>query len=94
MDAPNAPNPANPNAQGQNADAELGPANQAQGPVVLNQAQGLNSSKPSSGSLQIRIKVKSLQVKFQLKVPYRLFKMYLYNHYNNQSLCNQPLMVL
>ena len=31
MDAPNAPNPANPNAQGQNADAEPGPANQEQG---------------------------------------------------------------
>ena len=40
MDAPNAPNPANPNAQGQNADAEPGPANQVQGPVVQNQAQG------------------------------------------------------
>ena len=41
MDAPNAPNAANPNAQGQNADAELGPANQVQGPAVQNQAQGL-----------------------------------------------------
>ena len=40
MDAPNAPNPANPNAQGQNADAEPGPANQLQGPTVQNQAQG------------------------------------------------------
>ena len=40
MDAPNAPNPANPNAQGQNADAEPGPANQLQGPMVQNQAQG------------------------------------------------------
>ena len=36
MNAPNAPNPANPNAQGQNADAELGPANQVQGPMMQN----------------------------------------------------------
>ena len=41
MDAPNAPNPASPNAQGQNVDAEPGPANQVQGPAVQNQAQGL-----------------------------------------------------
>ena len=38
MNTPNAPNPANPNAQGQNADAEPGPANQVQGPAVQNQA--------------------------------------------------------
>ena len=36
MDVPNAPNPANPNTQGQNADAEPGPANQAQGSMVQN----------------------------------------------------------
>ena len=39
MDAPNAPNPANPNAQDQIVDAVQGPANQAQGPAVQNQAQ-------------------------------------------------------
>ena len=39
MNAPNAPNLANPNTQGQNADAEQGPANQAQGPAVQNIAQ-------------------------------------------------------
>ena len=39
MDAPNAPNPANPNEQDQNADAAQGPANQAQGPAEQNQAQ-------------------------------------------------------
>ena len=33
-------NPANPNAQDQNADAAQGPANQAQGPTVQNPAQG------------------------------------------------------
>ena len=40
MDAPNAPNPANPNAQYQFMDAVQGPANQVQGPAVQNQAQG------------------------------------------------------
>ena len=40
MDAPNAPNPANPNAQDQFVDAVQGPANQAQGPTIQNQAQG------------------------------------------------------
>ena len=39
MDAPNAPNPANPNAQDQNVDAVRGRANQAMGPMVQNQAQ-------------------------------------------------------
>ena len=38
MDAPNAPNPANPNAQDQNVDVVQGPTNQAQGPAVQNQA--------------------------------------------------------
>ena len=40
MDAPNAPNPANPSAQDQFVDAVQGPANQAQGPAAQNQAQG------------------------------------------------------
>ena len=40
MDAPNAPNPANPNSQDQNADAVQGPINQAQDPAVQNRAQG------------------------------------------------------
>ena len=39
MDALNAPNPTNPNAQDQNVDVVQGPANQAQGPTVQNQAQ-------------------------------------------------------
>ena len=39
MDAPNAPNPTNPNAQDQNVDEVQGPTNQAQGPAVQNQAQ-------------------------------------------------------
>ena len=40
MDAPNAPNPANPNTQDQFVDAVQGPANQAQGHTVQNKAQG------------------------------------------------------
>ena len=40
MDAPNTPNPANPNAQDQFMDAVQGPTNQAQGPTVQDQVQG------------------------------------------------------
>ena len=40
MDAPNAPNLANPNAQDQFMDAVQGPANQAQGLAAQNQFQG------------------------------------------------------
>ena len=40
MDAPNVPNPANPNAQDQFVDAVQGPTNQAWGPAVENPAQG------------------------------------------------------
>ena len=49
MDAPNAPNPANTNTQGQNADVEPGPANQAQGPTIQNQAQGPAVQNPAQG---------------------------------------------
>ena len=56
MDAPNVPNPVNPNAQGQNADAEPGPANQVQGPTVQNQAQGLAVQNPSSGSYRSKLR--------------------------------------
>ena len=40
MDAPNTPNPANPNAQDQFVDMVQSPANHTQGPAVQNQAQG------------------------------------------------------
>ena len=40
MDAPNAPHPANPNAQDQFMDAIQGLTNQAQGLAVQNQARG------------------------------------------------------
>ena len=39
MDAPNAPNPTNPNAQDQIVDVVLGPPNQGQGSAIQNQAQ-------------------------------------------------------
>ena len=66
MDAPNAPNPANPNAQGQNAYAEPGPANQAQGPMVQNQAQGPTVQNPAQGPAdQIQVQVPVGQVPAQ-----------------------------
>ena len=49
MDAPNAPNPANPNAQDQFVDVVQGPTNQAQGPTVQNQAQGPAVQNPAQG---------------------------------------------
>ena len=57
MDAPNTPNPANPNAQDQFVDAVQGPANQAQGLAGQNQAQG-----PA-----VQIKPKDLQFKTKLR---------------------------
>ena len=48
MDAPNAPNPANPNAQDQFVDAVQGHTNQVQGPAVQNQAQG-----PANNNAQV-----------------------------------------
>ena len=49
MDALNAPTPANPNEQDQNADATQGPTNQAQGPVEQNQAQVPPAQIPIQG---------------------------------------------
>ena len=49
MDAPNAPNPANPYAQDQFVDVVQGPANQAQGPTVQNQAEGPTVQNPAQG---------------------------------------------
>ena len=49
MDAPNAPNPANPNAQHQFVDVVQGPTvqNQVQGPTVQNQDQGPAVQNPA-----------------------------------------------
>ena len=57
MDAPNVPNPANPNAQDQFVDTVQGPANQAQDPAVQNQAQGPAVQNQAQGpvvQLQVR----------------------------------------
>ena len=49
MDAPNAPNPANPNVQDQFVDAVQCPMNQAQGPAVQNQTQGPAAQNQAQG---------------------------------------------
>ena len=49
MDAPNAPNPAHPNAQDQFVDVVQGPANQVQGPADQNQAQGPAAQNQAQG---------------------------------------------
>ena len=73
--------------------AEPGPANQVQGPVEQNQAQGLAIQNPVWGPAdQNQGQVPAGQVPAQ--GPGRLFKMYLSNHYNNWSLCNWPLLAL
>ena len=48
MDAPNAPNPANPNGQDKFMDAVQGLTNQSQGPAAQNQAQG-----PANNNAQV-----------------------------------------
>ena len=53
MDAPNAPYPINPNAQDQFTDAVQGLTNQAQGPAVQNQAQGLAAQGLVNNNAQI-----------------------------------------
>ena len=53
MDAPNASNPINPNAQDQFVDAVQGPTNQAQDPAVKNQAQGQAAQGPVNNNAQV-----------------------------------------
>ena len=53
MDAPNAPNPTNPNAQDQNVDVVQGPANQAQVPAVQIPAQIPAAQLPVQGPMQV-----------------------------------------
>ena len=53
MDAPNTPNPANPNAQDQIVDVVQGSINQAQGPAVQNQAQGPAVQNQVQGPAQV-----------------------------------------
>ena len=53
MDALNAPNPINPNAQDQFMDAVQGPANQVQCPAIQNQAQGQVAQGPVNNNAQV-----------------------------------------
>ena len=53
MDAPNAPNPTNPNAQDQFMDAIQGPTAQAQCPAAQNQVQG-----PAKNNAPVKLKFK------------------------------------
>ena len=66
MDAPNASNPANPNAQDQIIDALQGPTNQAQGPTVQNPVQGpANQNKAQVPAGQIPTQVPAVQIPVQ-----------------------------
>ena len=72
MDAPNTPNPGNPNAQGQNADAEQGPAIQAQGPTVQYHVQGPTVQNPVQGPVdqnQAQIPVGQVPIQVAQNVP-------------------------
>ena len=53
MDAASAPNPTNPNAQDQFVDAVEGPTNQAQGPAVQAQVQGLAAQGPANNNAEV-----------------------------------------
>ena len=53
MDAPNAPNPNNPNVQAQFVDAVQGPTNQAQGPAAQAQVQGPAAQGPANNNAQV-----------------------------------------
>ena len=67
MDAPNAPNPANLNAQDQNVDAAQGTTNLAQGHVVQNQAQGPTVQNPAhSPTNQNQAQVPAVQIPVQV----------------------------
>ena len=102
MDAPNAPIPANPNAQDQFMDAVQGPTNQAQGPTVQNQAQGPEVQNPVQGltnqdQAQVpagQIPAQGPAVEIHFKVPHRLVKIYQFSHHHNQLQYNWPLLVL
>ena len=66
MDAPNAPNPAKPNAQDQDADAAQGPENQPQGPAEQNQAQGPTvQNQAQVPAAKIPIQIPAVQIPIQ-----------------------------
>ena len=65
MDAPNVPNPANPNEQDQNADVAQGPTNQAQGPAEQDQAQGpavQNQAQVPPAQIPIQVPVTQIPI--------------------------------
>ena len=93
MDAPNAPNPANPNAQDQFVDVVQGPTNQAQGPTVQNQAQGPAVQNPVQGpTVQNQAQVPAGQIPVQS--PAQASKIYQFSHHHNQPQYNCPLLVM
>ena len=66
MDAPNAPNPANPNAQDQFVDAIQGPTNWGQGTTVQNQAQvTTNQNQAQAPAGQIPTQGPAVQIPVQ-----------------------------
>ena len=93
MDAPNAPNPANPNAQDQFMDVVQGPTNQAQDPTVLNPDQGpVNQNQAHIPAGQIPALGPAIQIPVQ--VLHKLVKIYQFSHHHNQLQYNWPLLVL
>ena len=65
MDAPNAPNPAKPNEQDQNANAAQGPTNQVQGPGEHDQAQGptiQNQAQVPPAQISIQVPVAPIPI--------------------------------
>ena len=66
MDAPNAPNPANPNAQDQFVDVVQGPTNQTQGPTAQNPVQDpANQNQAQVPAGQIPTQVPAVQIPVQ-----------------------------
>ena len=102
MDAPNAPNPANPNAQDQLVDVVQGPTNQAQGPTVQNQAQGPAVQNPVQGptnqnQAQVpagQIPTQGPAVQIPVQGPTQVGQNMPVSHHHNQLQYNQPLLVL
>ena len=84
MDAPNAPNPTNPNAQDQFVDAVQGHTNPAQGPTNQNQVQVPAVQNQAQGPA----------VQIQVQGPAQVGQIYLSSHHNNQPQYNWSLLVL
>ena len=93
MDAPNAPNPNNPNAKDQFVDVVQGATIQAQGTTVQNPVQGpANQNQAQVPAGQIPTQGPAVQIPVQ--GPHRLVKIYQFSYNHNQLQYNQPLLVL